>query len=34
MDRIKMGNFLAELRKEKDLSQTDLAEIIGVTFQA
>lgn len=34
MDRIKMGNFLIELRKEKDLSQTDLAEIIGVTFQA
>ncbi|MDE6584114.1 MAG: helix-turn-helix domain-containing protein, partial [Anaeroplasmataceae bacterium] len=34
MDRIKMGNFLTELRKEKDLSQTDLAEIIGVTFQA
>ncbi|MDE7213918.1 MAG: helix-turn-helix domain-containing protein [Anaeroplasmataceae bacterium] len=34
MDRIKMGKFLTELRKEKDLSQTDLAEIIGVTFQA
>lgn len=34
MDRIKMGEFLTELRKEKDLSQTDLAEIIGVTFQA
>lgn len=34
MDRMKMGNFLTELRKEKDLSQTDLAEIIGVTFQA
>lgn len=34
MDKIKMGNFLAELRKEKDLSQADLAEIIGVTFQA
>lgn len=34
MDRMKMGNFLSELRKEKDLSQADLAEIIGVTFQA
>ncbi|MCM1131806.1 MAG: helix-turn-helix domain-containing protein [Roseburia sp.] len=34
MNRIKMGEFLTELRKEKDLSQTDLAEIIGVTFQA
>ncbi|MDE6047894.1 MAG: helix-turn-helix domain-containing protein, partial [Anaeroplasmataceae bacterium] len=34
MDRLKMGNFLTELRKEKDLSQTALAEIIGVTFQA
>ncbi|MDE7105767.1 MAG: helix-turn-helix domain-containing protein [Anaeroplasmataceae bacterium] len=34
MDRIKMGNFLTDLRKEKDLSQTDLADIIGVTFQA
>ena len=34
MDKIKMGNFLTELRKEKDLSQVDLAEIIGVTFQA
>ncbi|MDE7095570.1 MAG: helix-turn-helix transcriptional regulator, partial [Anaeroplasmataceae bacterium] len=34
MDRMKMGNFLTELRKEKELSQTDLAEIIGVTFQA
>lgn len=34
MDRIKMGSFLTELRKEKDLSQTALAEIIGVTFQA
>lgn len=34
MDRMKMGNFLSELRKEKNLSQSDLAEIIGVTFQA
>lgn len=34
MDRIKMGNFLADLRKRMDLSQADLAEIIGVTFQA
>ncbi|MDE7263795.1 MAG: helix-turn-helix transcriptional regulator, partial [Anaeroplasmataceae bacterium] len=34
MDRIKMGNLLAELRKEKNLSQTDLAETMGVTFQA
>ncbi len=31
MDIIKIGNFLAELRKEQNLTQEDLGEKIGVT---
>ena len=34
MDRIKMGEFILNLRKERNLSQDDVAEITGVTFQA
>ncbi len=34
MDKIKMGNYLTELRKKKELSQANLADLIGVTFQA
>ncbi len=31
MDQKKVGNFLAQLRKEKGLSQKELAQIVGVT---
>ncbi len=31
MDQKKVGNFLAQLRKEKGLSQKELARIVGVT---
>ncbi len=31
MDMIKMGNFLAELRKERKLTQAELGEMLGVT---
>ncbi len=34
MDKLKMGEFLLNQRKNKNLSQENLAEIIGVTFQA
>lgn len=34
MDKIKMGDFLQSLRNEKDLTQTDVAEIFAVTPQA
>ena len=34
MDKIKMGDFLQSLRNEKDLTQTDVAEIFTVTPQA
>lgn len=31
MDMVKMGNFLAELRKEHKLTQAELGEKLGVT---
>lgn len=31
MDMLKMGSFLAELRKEHKLTQAELGEKIGVT---
>ena len=31
MDMQKIGNFLAELRKEKNLTQEELGEQLGVT---
>ncbi|MCQ2483193.1 MAG: helix-turn-helix domain-containing protein [Clostridia bacterium] len=31
MDMVKMGSFLAELRKERNLSQAELGEKLGVT---
>ena len=31
MDMIKMGSFLAELRKEHNLTQAELGEKLGVT---
>ena len=31
MDTIKIGNFLAELRKEQNLTQEALGEKLGVT---
>jgi transcriptional regulator with XRE-family HTH domain len=34
MNQVKIGKFIAELRKEKDLTQKDLAEKIGVTDKA
>ena len=34
MDLVKIGKFIAELRKEKDLTQEELANKIGVTHSA
>ena len=34
MDNIKFGLFISELRKEKDLTQTELAEMLHVTDKA
>ena len=34
MDAIKVGNQIAILRKGKELTQQDLGERLGVTFQA
>ena len=31
MDMVKMGSFLAELRKEHHLTQAELGEKLGVT---
>ena len=31
MDQIKTGKFISELRKEKEMTQTELAGIIGVS---
>ena len=31
MDMVKMGSFLAELRKEKKITQAELGEKLGVT---
>ena len=31
MDMVKMGSFLAELRKENKLTQAELGEKLGVT---
>lgn len=31
MDMVKMGSFLAELRKEQKLTQSELGEKLGVT---
>ena len=34
MDQIKIGKFISELRKEKGLTQKELADKIGVTDRA
>ena len=34
MDQIKIGKFIAECRKEKNLTQTQLAEKLGITDRA
>jgi len=34
MDQIKIGKFIAELRKEQKMTQLDLATKIGVTDRA
>ena len=34
MNQIKIGKFIAELRKEKKLTQKDLADKLGVTDKA
>ena len=34
MDQIKIGNLLRELRKEKELSQEQLAEKFGVSSRS
>ncbi|MBQ8267637.1 MAG: helix-turn-helix transcriptional regulator [Clostridia bacterium] len=34
MDQIKIGKFIAKLRKEKNMTQLDLATKLGVTDRA
>ena len=34
MDNKKIGNFIYELRKEKNMTQQDLADLLGVTNKA
>ena len=34
MDQIKIGKFIAILRKEKDLTQNELAQKLGITDRA
>ena len=34
MNQVKIGKFIAELRKEKELTQKELADKIGVTDKA
>ena len=34
MNQIKIGKFISELRKEKKLTQKDLADKLGVTDRA
>ena len=34
MDQIKIGRFIAECRKQKNLSQLQLAERLGITDKA
>ena len=34
MDQIKIGKFIAECRKQKNLSQLQLAERLGITDKA
>ena len=31
MDTLKIGKFIARMRKEKNMTQEDLARILGVT---
>ena len=33
MDQIKIGKFIAELRKEKNMTQQQLAEKLGVSYK-
>lgn len=34
MDQIKIGKFIAELRKEKNMTQEELASILGISKNA
>ena len=34
MDQIKIGKYIQKLRKEKELTQKQLADKFGITFQA
>lgn len=34
MDQEKLGKFIVELRKEKELTQKELADKLGVTYRA
>ena len=34
MDQVKIGKFIAECRKKNNLTQKDLADKYGVTYQA
>lgn len=33
MDQIKIGKFIAQLRKEKNMTQADLGNKIGVSYK-
>ncbi len=34
MDYLKIGNYIRNLRKSKDLTQKELADKLGISFQA
>ena len=34
MDQVKIGNFIADIKKEKRMTQKELAEAIGVSDKA
>lgn len=34
MDQVKIGKFICELRKEKNMTQEELAEKVGVTCKS
>lgn len=31
MDQLKIGNFIAEMRRQQDLTQREFAEILGIS---
>ncbi len=34
MDQVKIGKFIAQLRKELGMTQTELGEMLGVSYKA